>query len=597
MYGRIIPALLLLVLLLSLPGCLGGGGDTLPDGEPEPELELISFDDVSTAVLPAEPVPAPTAMATAEPVPVLEPTLTPVVSTQVPTAAPDNAGIFITPLDDSGFSVSDLPDSFPTALPEVAAPRLWPGAPGGGHVDTDAFDFAFWSHYGVNPPVSVESDRISRFGFDVDTRSYDLVLRWISEGVITDPGEIRAEEIINGVDYRYSGPMRRTGAAGEPAFAVHIHASPAPAFFDGAYLVRVGIQGDRLPVPGHAPLSLILVVDGSGSMVSGGSIDLLSRSIDELVELLNPEDRLGLVFYGELPRVVVYPGDSFDAESIRQLLGSLIGSGSGYAEDGLELAYALAEGEAMPGRDVRVVLFSDGVGNLGPLGSARSAELVSGSEARDGIVFSGVTLGDPRTHDRRLAALVSSGSGYWYRVGSVRGMRRSFEEQVSWTSRTLAEDVSVSVEFVAGAVRSYRLVGFESRFNDRGEVVDEPLAMDFAGYGHSVTAIYEVHLARSPVGTLVWASVGYREVGSGESRVVTAKLKGSDIASEFSVAPLDFRLAVLAAGVGEKLQGSYWREFVSYEELLTGLMEVRLVGLADERLLRIAQWLVDREPD
>jgi hypothetical protein len=59
----------------------------------------------------------------------------------------------------------------------------------------------FFKNNGVDPFVDSEDDRLSTFGLDVDTGSYDLVRRYLNDGRLPPAEAVRVEELVNAFDY------------------------------------------------------------------------------------------------------------------------------------------------------------------------------------------------------------------------------------------------------------------------------------------------------------------------------------------------------------------------------------------------------------
>jgi Ca-activated chloride channel family protein len=56
----------------------------------------------------------------------------------------------------------------------------------------------------------------------------------------------------------------------------------------------------------------------------------------------------------------------------------------------------------------------------------------------------------------------------------------------------IARDVKLNVEFNPSLVKSYRLIGYENRLLKPKDFVDDTKDGGEIGYGHSVTAVYEI---------------------------------------------------------------------------------------------------------
>ena len=68
----------------------------------------------------------------------------------------------------------------------------------------------FFRTSGVNPFIDTEDDPLSTFGLDVDTGSYNVARRYLSDGHLPPAEAIRVEEFVNAFDY---GDAAAAGAA------------------------------------------------------------------------------------------------------------------------------------------------------------------------------------------------------------------------------------------------------------------------------------------------------------------------------------------------------------------------------------------------
>ena len=91
-----------------------------------------------------------------------------------------------------------------------------------------------YKDHGQHAWVDTATDHLSTFAADVDTASYTIARRKLTEGTLPPAAAVRVEEWVNYFKYDYAAP-----AAGAP-FAVHADAAPSP-FNPGRHIVRVGV--------------------------------------------------------------------------------------------------------------------------------------------------------------------------------------------------------------------------------------------------------------------------------------------------------------------------------------------------------------------
>ena len=345
-------------------------------------------------------------------------------------------------------------------------------------------DDMFFEGENVNPFIDTRDDNLSTFAIDVDTGSYSLMRRYMSDNLLPPSDAVRVEEFVNYFDHQYPLP-------GEDAFGIHLEAAPAPYGENENYhLVRVGIQGYDVPEDQRPPAMLIFVVDVSGSMSQDNRIGLVKESLHILIDNLDKDDQVGLVTYDSTPQVILEPTFISDAYSIHQAIDRLSIGGSTNMDGGLAVAYDLADQYAIPGGINRLIVASDGVGNVG----ATTADSIL-RHAREGIQLSTFGYGMGNYSDVNMEQLADQGDGSYAYIDSIDEAERVFEDQLMSTILTIAKDAKIQVEFNPAVIETYRLLGYENRDVADSDFRNDAVDAGEIGAGHSVTALYEVRFA------------------------------------------------------------------------------------------------------
>ncbi len=427
----------------------------------------------------------------------------------------------------------------------------------------------FFEEYGVNPFIDVEDDNLSTFAMDVDTGSYTLMRSYLHDGNLPPDESVRVEEFINYFDQKYQPPEH-------DAFAIHLEGSPAPYGENERYsLMRVGIQGYEANPLARPDATLIFVIDVSGSMNSGNRLGLVKESLRMLLDNLRPTDRVGLVVYGSRGRVVLEPTSVDNRRAIMSAIDALRPEGSTNVDEGLMLAYDLAARYAIPGQINRLIVASDGVGNVGNT----TAETIL-QNAEEGIQLSTFGYGMGNYNDVLMEQLADQGDGSYAYIDSLDEAKRVFETQLTSTLFTIAKDAKIQVEFNPEVVERYRLLGYENR-----DVADEDFRNDEVdagevGAGHSVTALYEVKFAEEadPNATAMTIHVRYLQPNTDAAIEVEQSITQAEFADSFVETSPHFQLTAVVAEYAEILRDSYWAQ----ENTLTSIA-------ADAR--RIAEYM------
>ncbi|MDX1501594.1 MAG: von Willebrand factor type A domain-containing protein [Thermoanaerobaculia bacterium] len=467
----------------------------------------------------------------------------------------------------------------------VVEPRPAPAPPppstgGTAEPNDQPYGDVFFEGYGTNPFVDTEDDPLSTFGLDVDTGSYTVIRRYLSDGHLPPRDAVRVEEMINFFDYGDPAPRRGD-------FRVAAQAGPAPFAGGPRYrLVRFGVKAREIEDRDRRPATLIFVVDVSGSMNRENRLGLVQRSLLLLLDRLRSDDQVGLVVYGSAGQVLLEP--TGDLEAIRAAIGRLAAGGSTNAEEGLALAYDVARRHFREGALHRLILCSDGVANVGRTGPDSILERIE-REGRDGIELTTVGFGMGNYNDVLMEQLADRGNGRYAYVDGLAEARRIFVENLTGTLETVAADAKVQVEFDPAVVTRYRLLGYENRDVADERFRDDTVDAGEIGAGHGVTALYEVKLAEEVRRRDILATLRlrWRSVASGRVEETEHAIRVGEIAASWEQAPRELKLAAVVAELGEILKGSYWAREGDLDDLFARAQ--RLAAVEYEGDLAVAE--------
>jgi Ca-activated chloride channel family protein len=435
----------------------------------------------------------------------------------------------------------------------IAEPALAPGAPLTPPNDQPYTDM-FFEGYGVNPFIDTEDDHLSTFALDVDTGSYTIARRYVTDGNLPPEDAIRVEEFVNYFDQDYAYPPEGQ------AFAIHIDGAPTPfAETDRYRVLRVGIQGYAVPPEARKDVSLMFVIDVSGSMDMENRLGLVKRSLELLVEQLRPTDSVGIVVYGSEARVVLEPTSGAEKGAILEAIYALQPEGSTNAEAGLRLGYQEAMRAFKPEGINRVILCSDGVANVGRTGPDSILETIKGY-ASEGVTLTTVGFGMGNYNDVLMEQLADDGDGFYAYVDTLKEAERLFVENLTSTLQAIAMDAKVQVDFNPEVVARYRLVGFENRAVADEDFRDDTVDAGEVGAGHSVTALYEVKLHPDAAGRIATVYLRWEDPDSYEVTELSQDFDSGQMAESFSAASPHFQCSVVVAEYAEILRDSYWAE-------------------------------------
>lgn len=159
------------------------------------------------------------------------------------------------------------------------------------------------------------------------------------------------------------------------------------------------------------PLSLVFALDCSASM-KGPPLEGVVRSVERIVELLSPDDRVGIVSFASTADVTmpVEPATADAKNRARECAGRLAAGAQTNMEAGLRLAAEQLLTDPGEHRRRALFLLSDGVPNIGLATPLTLAEVVAPWRGRISVW----SLGYGPHHQEDILGAVSSGAGGRY---------------------------------------------------------------------------------------------------------------------------------------------------------------------------------------
>ena len=173
---------------------------------------------------------------------------------------------------------------------EEQAADISPEAGGTANPNNQALPLMYFEDYGVNPFIDADEDALSTFALDGDTASYAVGRRYLRDGWLPPPESVRIEEYVNAFEGGFAGAAH--------GLSLHLDAAPAPFALEGYVLLRVGVAASAFPDE-REPVTLIFIVDVSGSMGADNRLEAAKRIMLGLLDQAHPADKAALVIYSD----------------------------------------------------------------------------------------------------------------------------------------------------------------------------------------------------------------------------------------------------------------------------------------------------------
>lgn len=431
-----------------------------------------------------------------------------------------------------------------------------------------------------NSYKSVKNYPMSTFSVDVDTASYSNIRRMINDGGEVVPDAVRIEEMINYFKYDYEKPTT------DVPFSINTEMSDCP-WNENAKLLLIGLQAKEIDLDNRPSSNLVFLLDVSGSMNSPDKLPLMQKAFIMLTENLNENDRISIVTYAGMEKVVLEGARGDETMKIVSALEDLYAGGSTAGAAGIEKAYDIAEDYFIEGGNNRVILATDGDLNVGVSSEGELTKLVK-KKRKSGVYLSVLGFGTGNIKDNKMEALADNGNGNYAYIDSLLEAKKVLVEEMGGTLYTVAKDVKLQVEFNPTYLKGYRLVGYENRLLNTEDFDDDTKDAGEIGAGHRVTALYELieisseqeipetelkyQSETTPSDSDEWLTVNirYKEPDQDNSQLLSLPVDDSIYSSEM---PENLLFASSVAMFGMLLRDSQWKGIASYDTILNNLSD------------------------
>jgi Ca-activated chloride channel family protein len=338
---------------------------------------------------------------------------------------------------------------------------------------------------------------------------------------------LHAHEVINYYDppasLRQEGALAASWTTSHGLF-VGVDGDRRPALVSDfeALELLVHLHAPQVAEQERRPWNLHLCVDVSGSM-AGDKIQFTREALQLLADAMRPGDKISLTAFSDDAMQLFKTRDfAANEEEIRRQLANLQPCCSTNMIAGLEMAYEEAQAVYTPAAINRVILFSDGMANVGDTDVTSFAALTRINN-QEGIYLTGVGVGFDYALER-MDALTDAGKGAHVFLPNADEVGVIFGRMARKLVEVSADEVSVEVMLPAGFSLE-RFSGEEYSTEPTARVPNVVLA---AGDDMTLLASF---VANDPsyFDYDMILTVRYRPLASGEEEVFEQRLAIADV--------------------------------------------------------------------
>jgi Ca-activated chloride channel homolog len=249
----------------------------------------------------------------------------------------------------------------------------------------------------------------------------------------------------------------------------------------GCTMLQLGLNSTLVADPNmRPPLNLVIVVDVSGSMNTGGKIEFVRAGLEQLVDGLRDIDKLAIITYSDRANLVQPMAEvSLRRAELRALVRGLTANGGTALHDGLKLGYEEAFRQRDSGRQNRVLLLSDGQPTIGITSTPEILTMSRGFNS-EGMGLTTIGVGTD-FNPELMRGLAQQADGNFYFLENAGAVKEVFGQELSYFTVPVAFDLKLSLE--PGALYNFGRAYGSSFWKDAG----------IAGGGLDVPSVFLAH--------------------------------------------------------------------------------------------------------
>lgn len=156
---------------------------------------------------------------------------------------------------------------------------------------------------------------------------------------------------------------------------------------------------------------IVFLIDVSTSMKNPEKMPLLKESMKQMIRVLRAEDKVSIITYGNSANTLISNVSGADKEVLGSTIDGLLARGQSYGQEGIDMAYKLAQKHLIQEGNNEIILASDGVFNSKKFSETRLYRKATIRHAAYNIRISTIGFGTSSKALTFLETLAQKGNG------------------------------------------------------------------------------------------------------------------------------------------------------------------------------------------
>lgn len=174
------------------------------------------------------------------------------------------------------------------------------------------------------------------------------------------------------------------------------------------------------------PVNIVFVLDISSSMKQVDKMELMKYSLNRLVDMLRPQDKIGLVTYSDYADVLLPPTTGADKNDIKEKVENLKAFGYTSGGTGIKLGFKQANKSLIQDGTNHVIIITDGAFNR----NSDDYKKYVKKYAKKGINFSVVGIKNKPNDEEEMRAAAELGKGHYVPIHGLAEARENLRQEI-----------------------------------------------------------------------------------------------------------------------------------------------------------------------
>lgn len=240
---------------------------------------------------------------------------------------------------------------------------------------------------------------------------------------------------------------------------------------NGEAFLDLRVTGKQSNSSDRKRMNLVLVIDRSGSMSSENKLEQVKTSAVEILNNLNPSDRLAIVTYDDSINTILTSTTVEDKNYIRELIYGLRPGGSTNLSGGMMAGFAEAQRNFKDDSVNRIVLLSDGLANVGivdPTEIANQAKRIRENKISVSAMGVGIDY-----NENLMASIADYSGGNYYYINQETSMASVFQKELNLMQNLIGTNAKATFDLNRG-VEVIDIAGYKWEQSGRKLTIQVP---------------------------------------------------------------------------------------------------------------------------